>query len=458
MKRCFPLVTCVVAVIFFATAIIWSCSHTSSDETTQAVKFTIGGTVSGLTGTLVLQNNAADDLTLTANGAFTFAASLAKDETYAVTVKTQPTGYTCSISNGSGAVSGTDVTNVTVVCSNKAYTVGGTVSGLSGTLVLQNNKADDLTLTADGTFTFAAAVADGAAYAVTVSTQPTDVTCSIAEGSGTIVGANVTNVAITCSADIYTVGGSVSGLSGTVVLHNNGGDSLSISSNGAFTFATAVADGGSYAVTVATQPTGQTCSVSSGAGTIAAADVTNVSVICAAGAYTVGGTVSGLSGTVVLRNNGGDSLSVSSAGSFTFATAVADGGSYAVTVATQPTGQTCSVSSGIGTIAAANVTDVSVNCTTNTYTVGGTVSGLSGTVVLKNNGSDSLSISSDGAFVFGTPIAHGGSYAVTVTTQPAGQTCSVTSGSGTIDAANVTNVSISCVSSYEKNFCFCYNT
>jgi hypothetical protein len=35
---------------------------------------------------------------------------------------------------------------------------------------------------------------------------------------------------------------------------------------------------------------------------------------------------------------------------------------YAVTVLTQPTGQTCSVTSGGGTISAADVTDVGVNC------------------------------------------------------------------------------------------------
>ena len=39
----------------------------------------------------------------------------------------------------------------------------------------------------------------------------------------------------------------------------------------------------------------------------------------------VGGTVSGLSGTVVLQDNGGDNLSVSTNGSFTFATAVPAG-------------------------------------------------------------------------------------------------------------------------------------
>jgi hypothetical protein len=133
-------------------------------------------------------------------------------------------------------------------------------------------------------------------------------------------------------------------------------------------------DGASYAVTVGTQPAGQTCEVAKGTGTITSASVTDVSVTCSddppppppppppASEYTVGGTVSGLSGTVGLLNNGGDDLSISSNGGFTFVTSLVDGASYAVTVGTQPAGQTCEVSNGTGTIASANVTDISVNC------------------------------------------------------------------------------------------------
>ena len=79
----------------------------------------------------------------------------------------------------------------------------------------------------------------------------------------------------------------------------------------------------------------------------------------------MGGTVSGLSGTVVLQDNGGDNLSVSANGGFTFATALAGGAAYSVTVKTNPSGQSCSVSNGSGTVASANVTNVAVTCTTN---------------------------------------------------------------------------------------------
>ena len=89
-------------------------------------------------------------------------------------------------------------------------------------------------------------------------------------------------------AATYTVGGSVSGLSGTVVLQDNGGDDLSLSANGPFTFATALADGTPYKVTVKTSPSGQTCSINNGSGTIAAASITNVTVSCAATTSTPG--------------------------------------------------------------------------------------------------------------------------------------------------------------------------
>jgi len=81
--------------------------------------------------------------------------------------------------------------------------------------------------------------------------------------------------------------------------------------------------------------------------------------------YTIGGSISGLtSGSLVLKNNGGDDLIVSAnSATFTFATALAYGASYAVTVGTQSSGLTCNVSNGTGTVASVNVTNVAVSCT-----------------------------------------------------------------------------------------------
>jgi len=122
-------------------------------------------------------------------------------------------------------------------------------------------------------------------------------------------------------------------------------------------------------------------------------------------------------------------------------------------VLTQPTNpsQTCVVSNGSGTVGSANVTNVGVSCTTISFTIGGNVSGLSGTgLVLQNNGGNDLPITGNGGFTFTTPVASGAAYAVTVFTQPSGpvQTCTVSNGSGTVGATDVTNVAVSCLSTF----------
>jgi len=175
-----------------------------------ATTYTVGGNVGGLTGGgLMLSLNAgAQTLPVAASGAFTFPTALADGVAFAVTVDTQPAGQTCAIANGSGTISGANVTNVAVTCAViPTFTVGGNVSGLSGSgLVLSlDSGAQTLPVAANGSFTFPAGLANGVPYAVTVGTQPAGRSCTVANGSGTIGGANVTNVAVTCVVDINDV-------------------------------------------------------------------------------------------------------------------------------------------------------------------------------------------------------------------------------------------------------------
>jgi hypothetical protein len=167
--------------------------------------------------------------------------------------------------------------------------------------------------------------------------------------------------------------------------------------------------------------------------------------------YTIGGTVSGLTGSgLVLQNNSGNNLSVTTNGSFTFTTAIASGNTFNVTAFSQPSNpaQTCGVAAGAsGTVASANVTSVVVTCTTNTYTIGGTVSGLSGAgLVLQNNGGNNLSVGAGAtSFTFTTAIASGSTFNVTVFSQPS-HSCVVTAGAnGTVASANVTSVVVTCI-------------
>ena len=358
-----------------------------------------------------------------------------------------------AIKAASGAITGSTTLAVT---STSTYTIGGTISSLSGSgLVLQDNGGNNLAVASGATaFTFSTPISSGGAYSVTVLTQPSSPaqTCTVTNGSGTAT-ANVTNVQVACTTTTYTIGGTISSLSGSgLVLQDNGGNNLAVASGAtSFAFSTPIPSGGAYSVTVLTQPSSpaETCAVTNGSGT-ATANVTNVQVSCTTTTYTIGGTISGLSGSgLVLQDNGGNNLAVASgATSFAFSTPIPSGGTYNVTVLTQPSSpaETCAVTNGSGT-ANANVTNIQVACNATTYTIGGTISGLSGSgLVLQDNSSNNVAVASAAtAFTFSTPIPSGGTYSVTVLTQPSSpaETCAVTNGSGTA-TANVTNVQVAC--------------
>lgn len=309
------------------------------------------------------------------------------------------------------------------------YTIGGTVTGLTGTgLVLQNNGGDNLTITGNTTFTFKTTIAAHQPYNVAVFASPSNPvqTCTVSGGQGTAT-ANVTTVVITCSTGTASIGGQVVGLLGTgLTLQDNGGDSLTVPVAGPFTFKTALPLGSAYVVTVSTQPSSptQTCTVTNGSGT-ANANVGNIQITCSTGTLSIGGTVTGLAKAgsgVTLQDNGGDNLLVKANGSFTFPTLVPSGGTYKVTILSQPSGpnQTCTVANGTGT-ANANVVNVQIVCPAITHTIGGTVVGLVGTntgMVLQNNLGDNLTISGNGPFTFNTPIADGSTYDVSILVGP----------------------------------------
>ena len=82
------------------------------------------------------------------------------------------------------------------------FTVGGTVSGLEGTgLALRDSHFVQIT-TGQRSILVPRACAGGDPYAITISSQPSNPIqiCTIANGSGTVTTANVTDIAVTCSA------------------------------------------------------------------------------------------------------------------------------------------------------------------------------------------------------------------------------------------------------------------
>jgi hypothetical protein len=411
---------------------------------------TLGGTISGLTASgLVLANNGATVAVSSGATTFAFTSLVTTGTTYAVTVQTAPAGLTCSVANATGTVGTADVNNVVVTCSPQAFTVGGSIAGLSvGGLVLANGT-DRLTVSSGATsFTMPTGVASTSGYAVTVATQPNGASCSVRNGTGTISTANVTNISVTCSDLPYTLGGTISGLNGSGLALANGSDMVTVPANAtSFTLPTQVAFGSAYAVTVATQPTGLTCSVSSGAtGTMPASNVNTVAVVCADKAYSLGGSITGLSTAGLVLTNGTDTLHVPpNATSFTFVTPVAYTSSYAVMVNTQPTGLTCTVSAGTSTMPAAAVTTVAVTCSANAYTLGGSITGLTSSGVVLTDGTDQVPVAPNAVtFSMPTALAYNSAYTVSVLTQPAGQLCTVTDGTGTMPAGSELGVQVTC--------------
>src|SRR5262249_40403777 len=159
---------------------------------------------------------------------------------------------------------------------------------------------------------------------------------------------------------------------------------------------TPVASGAPYAVAVQAHPTNpwQTCAVANASGTVGAANVVNVAVSCTTNTYAVGGTITGLVGSgLTLTNNGGHAITIApGATAFTFRTRVPSGQPYFVRVSAPPSAptQTCTVTGSSGTVGGTNVNTVVVNCATNTYTISGTVTGLLGSGLILNDGTNAI--------------------------------------------------------------------
>ena len=630
-----------------ARASIDSGAGTTTAATASA--FSIGGSVSGLSGTVVLQDNGGDDLSVSANGAFTFATPLVSGVAYTVTVKANPSGQTCSVANGTGTVATANITNVAITCSTSTTSfasdnfnrangglgaswaamsdgglsivsqqVVGTANALAGDIragesygsdqysqlsvtstqlsggqwigpsvrsqnggqntylgiYFWNNGTPQLRLykRTSGTFTQLGASYNSGPLPAGTTLTLTAVGSTIALQQNGITRISVTDSTLTggtpglmsydtATADnwaggtgapppppSFSIGGSVSGLSGTVVLQDNGGDDLSVSANGAFTFATPLVSGVAYTVTVKANPSGQTCSVANGTGTVATANITNVAITCSTSTTSfasdnfnrangglgaswaamsdgglsivsqqVVGTANALAGDIragesygsdqysqlsvtstqlsggqwigpsVRSQNGGQNtylgiyfwnngtpqlrLYKRTSGTFTQLGASYNSGPL-------PAGTTLTLTAVGSTIALQQngITRISVTDSTLTggtpglmsydtatadnwaggtgapppppsFSIGGSVSGLSGTVVLQDNGGDDLSVSANGAFTFATPLVSGVAYTVTVKANPSGQTCSVANGTGTVATANITNVAITCSTS-----------
>ncbi len=251
-------------------------------------------------------------------------------------------------------------------CNGNPFTVGGVVFGLDQgeRIVLQNNSKDDLTIAQDSEFVFGSYYSNGSSYDVTITTQPDGKVCTVNNGSGVISSFSVTDIRIACSSNGYTVGGDAAGLGAgeAVTLQNNLEDDLTVSENGTFTFSTSLAAGSSYEVNILESPASKTCSLGDKEGYIRGENITDVSLVCSGDAYSIGGSLSGLSSgeAATLQLNLDNDLELAANGSFVFGTQMADGSLYDVTVSNVPNDKFYNLSNNSGTVGGSDVDDVEV--------------------------------------------------------------------------------------------------
>ena len=233
---------------------------------------------------------------------FTFPTPLESGASYHVTVPSNPPDLTCTPANASGTIAATNVTKVSVTCSDNAFYLSGkaTVSlkkpYTSNTATVLLTDGTDLAyavnisigkgaLSGSQSFIFPSLVAEGAAYTVSVTTDPPGnpigLTCTPSNNHGIVKNANVTSIAVNCADAAYSVGGTVTGLqiAGSVQLSDGIDPPLIIGVGAtAFTFPTNLAYNGQYSVQIQGQSLVQ-CTLANATGTVLG-PVLDLSVQC----------------------------------------------------------------------------------------------------------------------------------------------------------------------------------
>jgi len=312
------------------------------------------------------------------------------------------------------------------------YTISVKTTGLSGTLVVEDSQDSTLTFTSNETQTFSGSYASGSSYSVTIETQPSGYTCTLGSNASGTITKDIT-VTATCKKN-DTLSVKTSGLSGTLVVQDSQGSSLTFTKNTTETFSGTYASGSTYSVTIVSAPSTQTCTLSSNASGTITSDIT-VTATCKTN-YTISVETSGLSGTLVVQDSQGSQLTFTTNNTQTFSGTYTSGSTYSVTVVTQPTGQTCTLGSNASGTITKNIT-VDATCVNN-YTISVTVTGLSGTLVVQDSQGAALTFTTNTTQTFSGSYASGSTYSVTVETQPAGQTCTLSSNSSGTITSNIT--------------------
>lgn len=394
-------------------------------------RFTVGGVVHGLVGNAPGITLQTSDSTVSIDGdglsasnyPFSFPYQFRTDETYNVSVTTYPVSGSspqlCNVYNGQGSVDNSNITDVVIDCVDGEWITVNVTGLLGDELRIQRTEAGgrtDIVSLAGGSTTqdFPTPSTLGVNNSFVILRQPQSPyqDCTLGSpGPGHITTQNVT-----CTTRSFDLNASFQGLTNPGLVLDVNGAMIPIDASTTFTVLGHLASGTAFGVSVDTQPTGQTCSILSGGGSIANSDHT-VIVQCTGTGLVIGGDIAGLEGkelTLELTDSLDllveSDLIIHSATGYAFSSTATNGESYTIKISSQPISpwQDCVFdATGTDSIAIGPVTANSlsndITCTTRTYFVNVSVTGLSyasGSFTMTLNDSSPLTVSDNSVYTF----------------------------------------------------------
>lgn len=348
--------------------------------------------------------NTVDKTFLFARSNKFFSFEVPENKHYNIRVASKPPETSCVVRNGKGVMR-KKARAIKVICARNKYKVGGVIKGLAGDkIVLKLNDQRPRVFSKSGNFSFPKELYTLTSYKISLLQKPAGLTCTLAGDRGLVGRKDVKSVRIACSKKVFPLNVQIMGLAANgLQLALNGGAPVNISpSTTNFTFPTPIAYNGSFDIQVVNNPIGQTCTPQDNTGNFVIAAPRNAKIVCSNMSFSLQGDVVayGLEAENIVLKNGNNYHFIDKVDEglpnkkhFQFSTPLAYNGAYDVSIASQPLGSTCTVSNGKGN-ATADVMNVDITCNVKTYTLGGTVTGLTANTGLSlANGGETIDIS-----------------------------------------------------------------
>lgn len=147
------------------------------------------------------------------------------------------------------------------------------------------------------------------------------------------------------------------------------------------------------------------------------------------------GSITGLTkeGLVLENRSNGDTKAIPAfSNSFMMDRFVSSDDHFDIQIKTQPAGAVCTAAFNSGRTGQFPIQSIEIRCVTNSYQLGGTISGLSNAGLVLINGADKLNVAAGAStFVMPARVPDGSPYGIVIFAQPANQNCAITSGNGT---------------------------